>query len=168
MTQSKPAARRGRPPVVQAEQILDAARRSTAGLTMHGIARELGLTPRPGQLSVLEVGLDVMSAPAVADFWRAVLGYDTEAGSSVDEPALIDPAGRHAGLWFQQMDEPRTDRDRFHLDIVVAHDKAAARRDAAIAAGGRLVSEEFVPSWWILADADGNEVCVCTWQDREG
>ena len=37
---------------------------------------------------------------------------------------------------------------------------------AAVAAGGRLVSDAFASSWWILADADGNEACVCTWQDR--
>ncbi|SOC52057.1 VOC family protein [Ornithinimicrobium cerasi] len=133
-----------------------------------GIARELGLTPRPGQLSVLEVGLDVMSAPAVADFWRAALGYDTEAGSSVDEPALVDPAGRHAGLWFQQMEQPRTDRNRFHLDVTVPHDVARERVARALEAGGRLVSDEHAPSWWVLADAEGNEACICTWQGRGG
>ena len=33
---------------------------------------------------------------------------------------------------------------------------------AAIAAGGTLISDEFAPAWWVLADADGNEVCLCT------
>jgi 4a-hydroxytetrahydrobiopterin dehydratase len=27
------------------------------------------------------------------------------------------------------------------------------------------VSDEFARSWWILADADGNEACVCSWKD---
>jgi 4a-hydroxytetrahydrobiopterin dehydratase len=26
------------------------------------------------------------------------------------------------------------------------------------------VTDEFAPSWWVLADAEGNEACVCTWQ----
>ncbi len=38
---------------------------------------------------------------------------------------------------------------------------------AALAAGGRLVSDEHAPQWWVLADAEGNEVCVATWVGRE-
>ena len=50
--------------------------------------------------------------------------------------------------------------------MTVAHDEAASRRDRALAAGGRLVSDAAAPSFWILADADGNEACICTWQGR--
>ena len=35
------------------------------------------------------------------------------------------------------------------------------------AAGGRLVSDAEYPAFRILADAEGNEVCVCTWQGRD-
>ncbi|QFG68120.1 VOC family protein [Ornithinimicrobium pratense] len=129
------------------------------------IAAELGLRAAPEQLSALEIGLDVMVAEDVAPFWRAVLGY--EPGSDEDAAAsLADPAARHAGLWFQQMDERRTERGRFHLDITVPHDVAEQRLAAAMAAGGRLVTDEFAPSWWVLADAEGNEACICTWQGR--
>ena len=38
---------------------------------------------------------------------------------------------------------------------------------AALAAGGTLVSDACAPAFWVLADAEGNEVCVCTWQDRD-
>ena len=64
------------------------------------------------------------------------------------------------------MDEPRTERNRFHLDVVVPHDVADQRVSEAIAAGGTLVSAESARAFWVLADADGNEACVCTWQDR--
>ena len=37
---------------------------------------------------------------------------------------------------------------------------------AALAAGGRMVTAQYARSWWVLADADGNAACVCTWQDR--
>lgn len=40
------------------------------------------------------------------------------------------------------------------------------RIDAALAAGGSLVSDEAAPSFWVLADPEGNRVCLCTWQDR--
>lgn len=36
---------------------------------------------------------------------------------------------------------------------------------AAIAAGGRLVTDKYAPSWWTLADAEGNEADVCTWME---
>ena len=44
------------------------------------------------------------------------------------------------------------------------HDQAEARVAAAIAAGGRLVTDKYAPTWWTLADAEGNEADVCTWQ----
>ncbi len=64
------------------------------------------------------------------------------------------------------MDEPRTERNRFHIDVSVPHDVADARIAATIAAGGTLVSDAEARAFWILADADGNEACICTWQDR--
>jgi 4a-hydroxytetrahydrobiopterin dehydratase len=33
-----------------------------------------------------------------------------------------------------------------------------------LAAGGLLVTDAHAPSWWVLADAEGNELCVCTRQ----
>ena len=64
-------------------------------------------------------------------------------------------------------DEPRTQRNRIHFDLTVAHDEAAARIEAALAAGGTLLSDAEAPAFWILGDADGNEICVCTWQGRD-
>ena len=36
-----------------------------------------------------------------------------------------------------------------------------------IAAGGTLVSDAAAPAFWVLADPEGNEACVCTWQARD-
>lgn len=130
--------------------------------TISALAAEHGAAAEPTTPERLEICIDTMDADRIRPFWAAVLGYRDQDGE------LLDPAGVGPALWFQQMDEPRTDRDRFHLDIVVAHDQAAARVAAALAAGGRLVTDAFARSWWILADADGNEACVCTWEDRVG
>lgn len=46
-------------------------------------------------------------------------------------------------------------------------DQAAARIDAAVQAGGRVVDRSFEPSFTVLADADGNLACVCTELGRE-
>ena len=70
----------------------------------------------------------------------------------------MDPAGIGPTIWFQQMDEPRPQRNRIHFDVIVPHDEAEARVAAAIAAGGHLVSDDRAPAFWVLADAEGNEV----------
>ena len=60
----------------------------------------------------------------------------------------------------------RPQRNRLHIDVTVPHDVADLRVAAAIAAGGTLVSAESARAFWVLADPEGNEACVCTWQDR--
>ena len=99
-----------------------------------------------------------MDIDAVRPFWEAVLGYrplQRRPGGPVN---LVDPARLGPAVWFQQMDEPRPDRNRIHVDVTVAHDVAAARVEAALAAGGVLVSDADARSWWVLADVEGNEV----------
>jgi 4a-hydroxytetrahydrobiopterin dehydratase len=49
----------------------------------------------------------------------------------------------------------------------VPHDEAEQRIEAALAAGGRMTYTDEAPAFWVLADAEGNEVCVCTWQGRD-
>ncbi len=109
----------------------------------------------------LEIAIDTMDADRIRPFWTAVLDYRPAVDGSLFDPLRIGPA-----VWFQQMDEPRTERNRFHIDVIVAHDAAEARLAAALAAGGTLVTDRYARSFWVLADADGNEACVCTWQDR--
>jgi 4a-hydroxytetrahydrobiopterin dehydratase len=52
---------------------------------------------------------------------------------------------------------------QFH-EAWVPHDQAEARIAASIAVGGHLVTDQHAPSWWVLADAEGNEADVWTWQ----
>jgi 4a-hydroxytetrahydrobiopterin dehydratase len=131
------------------------------------IAREQGATPDPSNVQTFQVAIDALVIPGVLPFWRAVLGYIDRDDDGED---LLDPRGRGPLIWFQQMDEPRPQRNRIHVDIWVPHDEAEARVKAAIAAGGRLVTEGYAPNWWTLADAEGNECDVCTWQEaaRDG
>jgi 4a-hydroxytetrahydrobiopterin dehydratase len=121
--------------------------------------------PRPVQM--LELAIDALDIPAIRPFWLAVLGYSSEAGQAAAPNAIADPAGQLPSVWFQQMDSPRPQRNRIHFDIAVAHDEAESRIAAALGAGGKLVSDAEARAFWVLADAEGNEVCVCTWQDRE-
>lgn len=122
---------------------------------------------QPGTVAAIEIAIDALDIGAVRPFWQAVTGYVDEPGPSDLSDGLIDPAGRGPAIWFQQMDAPRPQRNRIHLDLDVAHDAAADRMAAALAAGGRLVSDAAAPAFWVLADPEGNEVCICTWQGRD-
>jgi 4a-hydroxytetrahydrobiopterin dehydratase len=126
-------------------------------------ADSLGLAADPSVLQNVQISIDALVIAEVLPFWRAVLGY-TDRGDNAED--LIDPGRRGPLTYFQQMDAPRPQRNRIHLDIWVPHDLAQARVAAALAAGGRLVTDEFAPSWWVLADAEGNEACVCSSADR--
>ncbi len=132
------------------------------------IARERGFRSTPQDSMVVEIAIDAMDISAVLPFWQAVLGYVPEHSAEGEQAtAIMDPEGLGPSVWFQQLDAPRTDRNRIHLDVDVPSDVAEERVAAAIAAGGRLVSDAEAKAFWVLADAEGNEACVCTWQDRD-
>jgi 4a-hydroxytetrahydrobiopterin dehydratase len=120
---------------------------------------------RPAQM--LELAIDALDIVAIRPFWKAVLALVDQPGQAGPDAGLVDPAGQLPNIWFQQMDAPRPQRNRIHFDITVAHDEAETRIGAALDAGGVLVDDSFARSFWILADVEGNEVCVCTWLDRD-
>jgi 4a-hydroxytetrahydrobiopterin dehydratase len=125
-----------------------------------------GWQARPGAVQALEIAIDALDIPLVRPFWKAITGYADEPGSELNA-ALVDPTGRGPEIWFQQMDAPRPQRNRIHIDVDVPHEAAGARIDAAIAAGGRVLSDDAAPAFWVLADPEGNEACICTWQGRD-
>jgi 4a-hydroxytetrahydrobiopterin dehydratase len=132
------------------------------GRAVDDVVAEMGLQSLPGTLTVVEIAIDALDIDAVRPFWDAVLGWGVIARNDVQDPLRLGPA-----VWFQQMDEPRPQRNRIHLDVTVAHDEAPARIERALAAGGHLVSDDEAPAFWILADPEGNEACICTWQGRD-
>lgn len=116
-----------------------------------------------GAVSRLELGLDTPDAGSLRSFWAAVTGMEVEAteyGTEVHDPADALPT-----IWFQTSgaEEPR---QRWHLDLWVDPSQVRSRIDAAVAAGGTVISDAEAPSFWVLADPEGNKVCLCTWQDR--
>jgi 4a-hydroxytetrahydrobiopterin dehydratase len=131
------------------------------------VAGSLGPATAPGSVQLVEIAVDALDIPAVRPFWKAVLGYVDVPGRHGDKDPLVDPLRQAPAVWFQQMDAPRPQRNRIHLDISVPHDAAPARLEAALAAGGVLVSDRRAPAFWVLADAEGNEVCITTWQGRD-
>ena len=141
-----------------------------AGLatTISELAAARGIPAEPRASTRLEVAIDAMDIAGVIPFWRAALGYvDGHAENpGGDLRELRDPSGIGPVFWFQQMDEPRPQRNRIHLDITVPPDEVDARVEAALAAGGTMVNDSYARAFWVLADAEGNEACLCTWEDR--
>ena len=141
-----------------------------AGEITH-LARALGMAttfagePRPTQM--IEIGIDALDIGAIRPFWKAVLGYVDETAPSGAPNALIDPLFQGPAVSFQQMDAPRPQRNRIHFDVSVPDDQAQDRIAAALAAGGRITYDAKAPAFWVLADPEGNEACVSTWQGRD-
>jgi 4a-hydroxytetrahydrobiopterin dehydratase len=129
-------------------------------------ARKLGLSADPSAVQSLLV---IPGAPAIADvmpFWRAVLGYEPRRDSPAED--LVDPHDRGVPFWFEQMKAPRRDGGgAIHIAVWVPYEQAEARIAAALAAGGRMVRDQFAPSWWTLADAAGNEADIATTKGRD-
>ena len=139
---------------------LELARRISA------TARELGFAADPSALQSFLVIPGAPNATDVMPFWRAVLGYEPRDDSPDED--LVDPHMRGPSFWFEPMDEPRADGGgAIHVAVWVPPEQGEARVAAALAAGGRLVRDEFAPAWWTLADAAGNEADVATTTGRD-
>jgi 4a-hydroxytetrahydrobiopterin dehydratase len=125
------------------------------------LAEEVGVAPSSAGLSVLELALDTPARDEVMPFWAAVM----RLGRTDAPDELVDGSGSPPLLWFQESgdEEPR---QRWHLDVWVDPAEVDDLIDAAVAAGGRLVSDDDAPSFWVLADPEGNRVCLCTQQER--
>jgi 4a-hydroxytetrahydrobiopterin dehydratase len=144
---------------------LDAALAST----ISALAEQRGVTVALDALAVTEIAIDALDIPKVLPFWKTILGYIDDQPFAPDGivDALVDPLRIGPAIWFQQMDEPRPQRNRIHFDLLVAHDAVESRLAAAVDAGGTILSTDAAPAFWVLADPEGNEICICTWQDRD-
>jgi 4a-hydroxytetrahydrobiopterin dehydratase len=127
-----------------------------------GIARRNGLRPEPTAVAQFEIALDTANEDRVAPFWSVLL---TGSPDNKIYDSVFDPTGRVPGLWFQDTDEHQVPRQRWHFDLWLAPEVADERIEAAVAAGGAVVDDSNAPSFTVLADPDGNRVCICTCLD---
>ena len=123
------------------------------------------LEPRPVYLDtgpVAAVLVDSADPVAAAGFWQQAAGW-VPFGDWTDRfAALRAPQGVGPYLEFLRVPEPKTVKDRIHLDVApfAGEDQPAevTRLEAAGAAAADVGQGE--ASWTVLADPQGNEFCV--------
>ncbi len=121
---------------------------------------------------VSHTSVDCRDAYALSEFWKRVLGYvDVEGDPNEpghEECMILEPSAdpEHAHrLLFIEVPEPRTVKNRLHLDLR----PRAGTRDAEVARLLALGATELADrrgihgpgtGWVVLADPEGNEFCV--------
>jgi predicted enzyme related to lactoylglutathione lyase len=106
--------------------------------------------------------LDCSDPEALAAFWGPALGY-TNVGSAGSYVMLLPAEGDGPQLLLQRVIEAKAVKNRMHLDIHVSDIGAEADRLAALGAR-RLATDAFEEHgvhWFLMADPEGNEFCIC-------
>ncbi|WP_329484361.1 VOC family protein [Kribbella sp. NBC_01484] len=119
------------------------------------------------------LGGDAAEPQRLAEFWAAALGYIFEPGyDDPDGASIVDPDDVGPAIGFLRVPEPKTSKNRLHIDIRVAgptRDDVTAdrmRRKAVelVGLGAVQVREEFygpdVLGHIVMLDPEGNEFCV--------
>lgn len=131
------------------------------------IAAAAGVQHECDSISRLELFLDTRDHERIGRFWAAVLDrryltgwspWSRKSWADVGDPYQTQPMltfGRPGSEESQQ---------RWHPEIWVDPAQVQPRIDAALAAGGTIVSDDLAPQLWELSDPDGNRVTLITWQ----
>jgi predicted enzyme related to lactoylglutathione lyase len=105
--------------------------------------------------------LDCADPERLAEFWSAALGY-TSLGGAGSYVLLVDESGAQPKLLLQRVPEPKSAKNRMHLDIEcpdVADESDRLERLGATRVQGPM--SEHGSTWVVMHDPEGNEFCVC-------
>lgn len=120
------------------------------------------------------LGCDANDPQLLGRFWALALGYVAEPGyDDPDGASIIDPDGIGPAIGFLRVAEPKTAKNRMHIDVRVAGEppwdmpaRAAlirAKVAALASAGATEIRQEFYGAdlgHVVMADPEGNEFCV--------
>ena len=107
---------------------------------------------------IYQTVIDCHGPPALAAWWREMLGWEAETTHD-DWTSIVAPDGSHR-IGFQKVPEPKTVKNRVHLDLAAADEETTARAIEAMGATRRWVSEVPDDHFVVLADPEGNEFCI--------
>jgi len=119
----------------------------------------------------IEVGIDCRDPTGLAPFWASALGYEVgdldPDGTYLD---LVPPRPALPAVYLQCVPEPKTTKNRVHLDLFATDPADEVQR--LLALGASTVGEPLSGSeggWWqVMADPEGNEFCVCAEENAGG
>ena len=102
--------------------------------------------------------VDARDHRALGTWWSEALGW-VVVNDDADEFEIRPEPDRLPGLLFTPVPEPKTIKNRLHLDF--RPDDQAAEVERLIALGATRVDiGQGEQSWVVLADPEGNEFCV--------
>jgi predicted enzyme related to lactoylglutathione lyase len=108
----------------------------------------------------LEFTLDCTDLDQTAEFWRAATGFLVEG---MIPGRYISLSGHGVALTLQYVEEPKTTKNRMHLDLLVMEDLELEVHRLENLGASRVTPtarQEFGQTWFVLADPEGNEFCV--------
>ena len=102
----------------------------------------------------------------MAAFWQSAVGFVV---GGIIEGRYISLSGHGVDLTLQHVAEPKSVKNRMHMDLLVDDVEAEVHRLEALGAS-RVTPEarhEFGQIWFVLADPEGNEFCVARDRSEE-
>ena len=117
-------------------------------------------------LRISHLSVDSRDALAQSRWWAEALGWSEDPEDpnrpGDDECMIFSPDGRQR-LLFIEVPEPRSVKNRLHLDLVPTDVSREAEVERLLAMGATRVADHRRPDgggWFTLADPEGNELCV--------
>ena len=107
----------------------------------------------------VEFTLDCSDLDRMATFWQSAAGFTV---SGTVEDRYVGLTGRGVTITLQRVPEPKSGKNRMHIDLLVADVDGEVRRLESLGASRLTASarQEFGQTWFVLADPEGNEFCV--------
>jgi hypothetical protein len=115
-------------------------------------------------LALLSLSVDCADAGKLAAFWAAALGRSVDPGATPESATIAagDP-GTGPRLSFHQVPEPKTVKNRLHLDLITKQTEAETSRLLSLGATQlRVFEQEGRHRWTTFADPEGNEFDLVT------
>ena len=117
------------------------------------------------KLTVTALSVDCTDPAALAEFWGKVLGRPVTPGPT-PENVVVEATEPASGprLFFNKVPEPKTGKNRLHLDLLTEHYEAEVGRVTGL--GATPLNEIKFPGarWTTFADPEGNEFDLLTFQ----
>jgi predicted enzyme related to lactoylglutathione lyase len=116
-------------------------------------------------LALLALSFDCADAERLAAFWAEALRRPVNPGATAASAsvAVTDVASTGPRLLFHQVPEPKTVKNRLHLDLVTEETEAETERLLGLGATVlRVFEENGRHRWTTFADPEGNEFDLVT------